>query len=379
MANTLLKIPLTVNAERKIIHVDMDAFYASIEERDHPEFRHQALIVARNPRETGGHGVVTTANYVARKLGVHSAMSAQEAQKLAPKAIFKTPDFTKYRAVSATIHQIFHEYTDHIEPIAFDEAYLDVTNNKQEIDSAVTLAHQLQAEIWEKVHLTCSTGISYNKFLAKLASDFAKPVGVTVVLPGDAEAFLAPLPIEKFRGVGKKTVPKMHDLGILTGADLLKWSEADLMQNFGKLGYSLYRHVRGSDDRPVEWQRARKSIGREETYDAPLDNEADVETQLQLLATDLVSHLNKQQRHGKTIVLKVRDADFNTITKRQTQAEYFENDATVLYEAAHEIFDDTADLSKGIRLLGITMTNLDPLTFENLSLPLYSLNSDRAF
>ena len=379
MANTLLKIPLTVNAERKIIHVDMDAFYASIEERDHPEFRHQALFVARNTRETGGHGVVTTANYVARKLGVHSAMSAQEAQKLAPKAIFKTPDFTKYRDVSATIHQIFHEYTDHIEPIAFDEAYLDVTNNKQEIDSAVTLAHQLQAEIWEKVHLTCSTGISYNKFLAKLASDFAKPVGVTVVLPGDAEAFLAPLPIEKFRGVGKKTVPKMHDLGILTGADLLKWSEADLMQNFGKLGYSLYRHVRGSDDRPVEWQRARKSIGREETYDAPLDNEADVETQLQLLATDLVSHLNKQQRHGKTIVLKVRDADFNTITKRQTQAEYFENDATVLYEAAHEIFDDTADLSKGIRLLGITMTNLDPLTFENLSLPLYSLNSDRAF
>lgn len=151
------------------------------------------------------------------------------------------------------------------------------------------------------------------------------------------------------------------------------------MQNFGKLGYSLYRHVRGSDDRPVEWQRARKSIGREETYDAPLDNEADVETQLQLLATDLVSHLNKQQRHGKTIVLKVRDADFNTITKRQTQAEYFENDATVLYEAAREIFDVTADLSKGIRLLGITMTNLDPLTFENLSLPLYSLNSDRAF
>ncbi|GEK28223.1 DNA polymerase IV [Furfurilactobacillus siliginis] len=379
MGESLLQVPLTIDTSRKIIHVDMDAFYASIEERDHPEFRTHPLIIAKDPRTTGGHGVVTTANYAARKLGVHSAMSAAEAQKLAPKATFKTPDFTTYRAVSAQIHKIFHEYTDHIEPIAFDEAYLDVTNNKQHIDSAVALAHKLQAEIWETVHLTCSTGISYNKFLAKLASDYAKPVGVTVILPGDAERFLAPLSIEKFRGVGKKTVPKMQALGITDGAALLKHSEADLMQHFGKLGYGLYRHVRGSDDRPVEWQRERKSIGREETYDTPLTSEADAETQLQLLATELVDHLMKQQRHGQTIVLKVRDAEFNTLTKRVTQTEYYENDAAILYEAAKDIFDETADLNAGIRLLGITMTNLAPLGFENLSLPLWTPVSDRAF
>ncbi|GAB6092416.1 DNA polymerase IV [Furfurilactobacillus curtus] len=374
-----IQIPVRVDASRKIIHVDMDAFYASIEERDEPQLKTQPLIIARDPRQTGGHGVVTTANYRARALGVHSAMAANEAQKLAPQAVFKRPDFPKYRAISAQIHEIFHEYTDHIEPIAFDEAYLDVTRNKQNFKSAVALAHKLQTEIWDKVHLTCSTGVSYNKFLAKLASDYAKPVGVTVVLPGDAERFLAPLPIEKFRGVGKKTVPKMHDLDILTGADLLTWSETDLIQHFGKLGYGLYRHVRGSDDRPVEWQRTRKSIGREETFDQPLTNETDVSDQLQHLANDLTAHLNAQQRHGKTIVLKVRDADFNTVTKRQTQAEYYENMATQLYEVAKDLFDATADLTKGVRLLGITMTNLDPLTFENLSLPLFSPASSKAF
>ncbi|MGV0167690.1 DNA polymerase IV [Furfurilactobacillus sp. WILCCON 0119] len=379
MAQTLMQVPLVVDASRKIIHVDMDAFYASIEVRDHPEFKQQALVIARDPRETGGHGVVTTANYVARKLGVHSAMSAQEARKLAPKAVFKRPDFPKYRAVSAQIHEIFHQYTDHIEPIAFDEAYLDVTTNKQGIESAVALAHQLQAQIFETVHLTCSTGISYNKFLAKLASDYAKPVGVTVVLPGDAETFLAPLPIEKFRGVGKKTVPKMHDLGIMTGADLLKHSEPELIQHFGKLGYALYRHVRGSDDRPVEWQRERKSIGREETYDTLITNEADVETQLQLLATELVEHLVSRQRHGKTIVLKVRDAEFNTVTRRRTQTEFFENSADIIYETAKELFDETADLAASVRLLGITMTNLDPLSFENMTLPLFTSASSRAF
>ena len=172
--------------QRKIVHVDMDAFYASVEMRDHPELRTKPLVISRNPQHTGGRGVVATANYIARSYGIHSAMSAQEALKRCPQAYFKKPDFPKYKRVSHQIHTIFHEYTDKIEPVAFDEAYLDVTENKPGIESAVALAHRIQQEIYDQLHLTCSTGVSYNKFLAKLASDYHKPVGMTIINPEDA-------------------------------------------------------------------------------------------------------------------------------------------------------------------------------------------------
>ena len=215
--------------QRKIVHVDMDAFYASVEMRDHPELRTKPLVISRNPQHTGGRGVVATANYIARSYGIHSAMSAQEALKRCPQAYFKKPDFPKYKRVSHQIHTIFHEYTDKIEPVAFDEAYLDVTENKPGIESAVALAHRIQQEIYDQLHLTCSTGVSYNKFLAKLASDYHKPVGMTIISPEDALDFLFPLPIEKFRGIGKKTAPKMRELGINTGEDLYHWKEIDLI------------------------------------------------------------------------------------------------------------------------------------------------------
>ena len=315
MAQSIVEAPIRVDTSRKIIHVDMDAFYASIEEREHPAYKTQPLVIAHDPRQTGGRGVVTTANYVARQFGVHSAMPAAKALELCPTAVFKTPNFPLYREVSAQIHRIFHEYTEMIEPIAFDEAYLDVTTNKKHIHSAVELAHRLQQEIWHQTHLTCSTGISYNKFIAKLASDYRKPAGVTIVLPQDAEPFLLREPIEKFRGVGKKTVPKMHDLGIKTGQDLYAQSELDLIKQFGKLGYILYRRVRGSDDRPVEYLRERKSIGKERTFGPFLQSTTEVNTHLKAIAKLVAASMQSHQRHGKTLVLKLRYGDFVTITK----------------------------------------------------------------
>ncbi|WP_461240338.1 DNA polymerase IV [Paucilactobacillus sp. N302-9] len=366
-----MQVPLNVNTSRKIIHIDMDAFYAQIEMRDHPQWRNKPLVIAKDPRKTGGHGVVTTANYVARKQGVHSAMPAQKALELAPNAIFKTPDFPLYREISHQIHEIFHEYTDKIEPIAFDEAYLDVTENKKGLHSAIEVAHQLQAEIFAKTNLTCSTGISYNKFLAKLASDYMKPVSVTIVRYEDVHDFLMRLPIEKFRGVGKKTVPKMHDLGILTGQELYDQSENDLIKNFGKLGYALYRRVRGSDDRPVEYQRDRKSIGKERTFNPFLTTNEQVDTQLKKIAQLVEQTLRTQQKHGKTLVVKARNQDFETITKRHTEDDYLPVDAQTIYELAKSIFETVHRSGDSMRLLGITITNLAPLKYENMTLPLF--------
>lgn len=361
--------------QRKIIHVDMDAFYASIEERDHPAFKQHPLIIAQDPRKTGGRGVVATANYAARQLGVHSAMNANEALKLAPQAIFQPPNFPLYRQISDQIHEIFHEYTDKIEPVAFDEAYLDVTENKHHLHSAVQVAHEIQVEIFEKTHLTCSTGISYSKFLAKEASDFRKPVGVSVILPEDAHDFLMALPIERFRGVGKKTVPKMHELGIHTGADLCHWSELALIHEFGKFGYVLYQRVRGIDERPVAYQRERKSIGKERTYGPPLTTLGEVENQLQRLAEMVAATVQEKQRHGKTLVLKLRTSAFKTLTKRYTQADFIANDAQTYYDLALDLYQSVAGENEQVRLLGITITGLAAQTFENVRLPLF--DSDR--
>ncbi|MSD84387.1 DNA polymerase IV [Lactobacillus curvatus] len=368
----LFKMPLENDTSRKIIHIDMDAFYASIEEREQPELRHKPLVIARNPSDTGGKGVVTTANYVARQYGVHSAMSAQKAAELIPnhQAVFKAPNFPLYQAVSEQIHTIFHTVTDKIEPVAFDEAYLDVTENKLGLAHTIDVVAYIQKEILKETQLVSSAGISYNKFLAKMASDYRKPAGRTLVLPEQAIAFLSRLPIEKFRGVGKKTAPRMQELGIITGADLLAQSEMTLMQNFGKLGYGLYRHVRGIDNRPVAYQRERKSIGNENTYGQPLISEEQVQVELKKLAIELERRLRKNQKHGLTVVLKVRNRQFETITKRKTFNEYV-GKAAELEAIAWEIWQTIGHAEDGVRLLGITVTNLAPQTFENITLPLY--------
>ncbi|MFC6171104.1 DNA polymerase IV [Loigolactobacillus jiayinensis] len=371
MATTgILQIPLTNDLSRKIIHVDMDAFYASIEEREHPEFVGKPLIIARNPSDNGGKGVVTTANYTARQFGVHSAMAAQKALELCPKAIFKQPDFTLYRSVSEQVHTVFKQYTDIIEYVALDEAYLDVTANKADLASAVLLARKIQTEIKQVTQLTSSTGVSYNKFLAKMASNYRKPAGTTVIMPEQALTFLQDLPIEKFHGVGKKTVPKLHELDIYTGADLQQLTEFDLIQRFGKMGDQLYHHVHGVDLRPVEYQRQRKSVGREETFGQPLTSETQVETELRGLARGVAKNLAKTQKHGKTIVLKWRNRDFETTTKRLTLNDYVATESTIAFYA-QQLWDESGSLAKGVRLLGITVTTLDPLTFEEISLPLF--------
>lgn len=357
--------------QRQIIHVDMDAFYAQVEMRDNPKLRTVPLILAKDPLKTGGRGVVATANYLARRSGVHSAMSAQEAKKLVPNAVFLTPNFEKYKQVSKAVHKIFHEYTDMIEPIAFDEAYLDVTSNKLGIHNPVVLAHRMQQEIWAKLNLTCSTGISYNKFIAKMASEYNKPVGVTIIHEAYAIDFLKSQPISSFRGIGKKTLPQMQALNILNGSDLYDKSEEFLLQHFGKLGYNLYRRVRGIDNRPVEWQRERKSIGKEATFIPPLTNNGQIKKALNKLATELVNVLQREQLHGQTLVVKIRDVEFATITKRLTQVDFYPNKSTELVIVAEKILATLALEERPIRLLGITMTGLAPVTFENINLPLF--------
>lgn len=366
-----LVFPLKNDVSRKIIHIDMDAFYASVEERDRPELKGYPLVIARHPSDTGGRGVVTTANYEARKYGIHSAMSAQKAYELCPKANFVPGRHAHYAEISKQIHLIFHRYTDIVEPLALDEAYLDVTINKIDARSAIRIARLIQLDIWHELHLSCSAGVSYNKFLAKLASDYQKPSGLTTILPDEAIPFLEKLPIEKFYGVGKKTVPKMHEMGIFTGKELAEKNEMELIQAFGKMGYSLYRKVRGVHNAPVRAERDPKSVGRENTYAKVLHTPDEVTVELRGLAKEVERALAKHQLQGMTVVLKIRDKEYHTFTKRVTLPDYVWLQEDLFYHA-HELWSYFESIQeKGIRLLGITVTNLAPKTFELIKLPLW--------
>ncbi|MCW0952774.1 DNA polymerase IV [Weissella ceti] len=364
----LFEIPIQLETHRTILHVDMDAFYAQIEMRDHPEYRDQAIILAQDPRKNGHRGVVATANYHARQLGVHSAMNANEALKLAPDALFVEPNFTKYQAVSAQVREIFSRLTQKIEPVAFDEAYLDISDLE---GNPLHLAHNLQQTIYEELSLTCSVGVSFNKFLAKLASEHNKPAGFTYIQEEDIRSFLDPLPIEDIRGVGKKTAEKMHELNIETGYDLYQVDQSVLRLEFGKLGFSLYERIRGMDLRPVEWERERKSIGKEHTYGSVVDTEEEVLQELKLIASELADNLERKKMHGQTLVLKVRSDSFVTRTHRVSFNDPVENDSYVIWRLAQDIWEDLGGYQEPLRLIGLTMTNLTPITFKNISLPLY--------
>lgn len=365
-----MRFPLKNDMSRKIIHIDMDAFFASMEERDNPELAKHPLVIARHPKDTKGRGVVTTCNYKAREYGIHSAMSAKKAYELCPQAVFVPGNYQKYREISRQIRAIFHRYTDLIEPMSIDEAYLDVTENKIGSKSAIKVARCIQEDIWCELHLTCSAGVSYNKFLAKLASDYRKPHGMTVIMPGEAEAFLKPLPIEKFHGVGKKTIPKMHEMGIFTGEDLYNKSEMELIHAFGKMGYSLYRKVRGIHNSPVVTNRERKSIGKEHTFGESLYSMNQAISQLRLLSESVANTASKQEKQGQTVVLKLRYDDYTTITKRQTFPEFIDHKEDI-FSKASLLFEDTYEEGRGIRLLGITLTNLKDKTYELITLPLF--------
>lgn len=359
-----LKFPLHYDYSRQIIHIDMDAFYASIEIRDHPEWRGKPVVIAQHPKENYGHGVVATANYEARKYGIHSAMSASEAYKRCPQAIFCPGNKDYYKQVSNQVHRIFQRYTSIIEPVALDEAYLDVTDNEK---SPVVIAREIQQAVYQELQLTCSAGVSYNKFLAKIASDYRKPSGLTVILPSRAQEFLKQLPIEKFKGIGKKTLPKMKELGVETGGDLLAFSEFELIRIFGKRGYDLYRKVRGIHDEPVRAYRQRKSIGREHTYHPAIQTIEQLQNALKQDSASVSNQLKDRDLMGRTIVLKWRYVNFET-KSRQLSLDEATQDADVIYQKAMLIWDEIDDFKEGLRLVGVTVTQLEEGAVEQLKL-----------
>lgn len=355
---------------RRIIHLDMDAFYASVEMRDHPEYRKKALVIAHDPRKHHGHGVITTANYIARKYGVGSAMPAIKAVQKVPEdqLVFLDPDFKKYRAVSATIHEIMHEVTDKVQSVSLDEAYLDVTKNKLGDYSIVKLGNYIQEKIYRETGLTSSYGASYNKFLAKMGSEYAKPFGKTIILPDEAMNFLAKQDISKFHGIGKKTEPVLRELGINTGADLQQKSVKWLIDNFKRFGYVMAMHSRGIDLSPVEWNRQRKSIGKERTFEPSVFSEQLALKHLKKFSEEISDILKQKKMRTECVVLKIRDTDFKTITRRKTLIKSTFN-SEVIYQEAKDIFLELPEfLNRGIRLLGISVTNLRTEEYEETNL-----------
>jgi len=304
---------------RKIIHIDMDAFYASIEQRDQPELRGKPVILRGKP---DSRGVVATCSYEARKFGIHSAMSSSRAYKLCPQAVFQRPRFEVYKSVSEQIRVIFHEFTDLVEPLSLDEAYLDVTENKKNIRSATLIAEDIRQRIFQETGLTASAGVSFNKFLAKVASDINKPDGTKVITPKQADEFIAKLAISKFFGIGKVTAEKMKKIGINTGSDLRKLSKERLVSLFGKNGLYYFNISHGRDDRPVCTEWIRKSLGKEITLDKDITDLTRILEILEDLANQVEVLLKRNQLQGKTITLKVKYFDFTSITRSKTISQW---------------------------------------------------------
>ena len=339
--------------QRKIIHIDMDAFFAAIEQRDFPEYRGKPLIVGGDPKS---RGVVATCSYEARKFGIHSAMSCKRALQLCPVAIFIRPRMEVYKMVSKQIREIFYEYSDKIEPLSIDEAFLDVTENKKGEKSATIIAKQILQQIHETIGLTASAGVSYNKFIAKVASDIHKPNGVTVVTPDQAIQFIEQLPVKKFFGVGKVTNEKMNKLGIKYGYDLKKLSQLELVDHFGKAGLFFYNIVRGIDLRPVERSTGSKSIGRETTLNEDTTDNDEIMLILNNLCNKVEELVSKKEKKGTTISLKVKYHDFTTITRSQSSTTPFTT-AQQMMEVISELLKKTEAGSRKIRLLGVTVSN----------------------
>lgn len=359
---------------RKIIHIDMDAFYASVEQRDDPSLKGKALAVGGSPEGRGG--VVATCSYEARKFGVRSAMPSKRARELCPELIFLPPRFEVYKAVSRQVREIFRRYTDLIEPLSLDEAYLDVTEDKQGIGSAIEIATLIKNGIREELHLTASAGVSVNKFVAKIASDLQKPDGLTFIGPSRVESFVESLAIGKFYGVGSVTAGKMSSLGIHTGADLKKWSEGDLVKQFGKVGRFYYQIVRGIDERPVEPNQETKSIGAEDTFPEDLTTVEQMTAELDKLSVVVNRRLTDRSLKGRTVTLKIKYFDFRIITRSKSFPEPV-SEAALLASTAKELLLATETEGVRIRLLGITVSNFGERTNNNPvtngQLPLFEL------
>lgn len=337
---------------RKIIHIDMDAFYASVEQRDNPDLRGKAIAIG----SAGKRGVVATASYEARKYGVHSAMPSVTALRRCPHLIFVRGNMEKYKNISYQIRAIFEEYTHLVEPLSFDEAYLDVTENNRQQLSATLLAKEIKQRIYNETQLTASAGVSYNKFLAKVASDINKPNGMFVITPEQANDFIDKLKIEKFFGIGKVTAEKMHKMGIFFGADLKNLSQHRLNQVFGKAGNYYYQIVRGIDNRPVNPHRERKSVGGENTFSNDLRSIDEQLNAMQPIAEKVYERIKRAQKYGRTLSIKVKYADFTQITRSKTLNDPIV-DYKTLWENTRELLVESHTHDKTVRLLGVSVSN----------------------
>lgn len=342
-----------MESSRKIIHMDMDAFYASVEQRDFPKYRGMPIVVGGPPEGRGG--VVATASYEARKFGIRSAMPSKTAQRLCPQAIFVLPRFDAYKAVSKSFHAILHRYTDIIEPLSLDEAYLDVTEDKLGIGFAMEIAESIRAAVKKELDLTVSAGVSINKFVAKVASDLHKPDGLTFIGPSRIESFMESLPVEKFYGVGKVTAEKMHRLGLVTGGDLKRHSEDELVAHFGKTGRFFYQIVRGIDDRPVQPYRETQSVSVEDTYGEDLEDIVRIKIELSKLLDRLIIRLNRNGLRGRTLTVKFKFHDFTLITRSLSVASVLEDKDSML-SLTEKIVENLDLKDRKIRLLGVGMS-----------------------
>jgi DNA polymerase-4 len=342
--------------QRKIIHIDMDAFYASVEQRDQPEYRGKPIVVGGSPEGRGG--VVATASYEARKFGIRSAMPSKKAKELCPDVIFLPPRFDAYKEVSGKIREIFRRYTDLIEPLSLDEAYLDVTEDKLQLGSAIEIAKLIKLAIREELQLTASAGISVNKFVAKIASDMNKPDGLTFIGPSRVEAFIEALPVEKFFGVGRVTAEKMKTMNLHTGADLKKLTEAELVRHFGKAGRFYYSIARGIDERPVQPHRETKSLAAEDTFAYDLTDPEEMGRELEKIAQTVCKRLQQYGLKGRTITLKIKYSDFKQITRSRTFPGPVDDHPTI-WSTVMELLHASGLEDKKIRLLGISLSNFE--------------------
>jgi len=340
-------------SNRKIIHIDMDAFYASVEQMDKPDLRGKALAVGGSSKR----GVVAAASYEARKYGVKSAMSGRLAARLCPDLVFVKPRFDRYKEISDQIRQIFYEYTDLVEPLSLDEAYLDVTQNKKGQPSATLIATEIRQNIKDRIGLNASAGISINKFLAKIASDINKPNGQKTIAPEDVIPFIEQLDVRLFYGVGKVTKEKMYKLGIFTGLDLKQKSLDYLITHFGKSGKHYYQVSRGIHNSPVKPVRTRKSLGAERTFSDNISSEIFLIEKLKHIAGEVARRLKKQEVAGKTITLKIKYSDFEMQTRSKTLKFYISSEDLILEEAKALLYQDK--LKNSVRLIGISLSNLN--------------------
>ena len=331
----------------------MDAFFASVEQRDNPELRGKPVAVGGS-RE---RGVVAAASYEAREFGVRSAMPSSIAARKCPNLIFVKSRFEVYKEVSQQIREIFYSYTDLVEPLSLDEAFLDVTENKRQMNRATEIAREIRQRIFDETGLTASAGISVNKFIAKVASDINKPNGQKLIHPTQIDDFTANLEIKRFFGIGKVTAEKLNGMGIHTGADLRKYTRPELVSMFGKSGRYYYHICRGLDDRPVRPDRIRKSVGAERTYSEDISELADQQLALKKIATEVAKRMNQGNYRGKTINLKLRYSDFTTYT-RSRSIDHFTDKESEIYAIAAELLE-SHPREQALRLLGISISNLD--------------------